>query len=100
MEDKPEKKTTTATKPMTKKEAITALQEIATLMGGHKQSNSAQPPRKNAKAKGIGKDQLKETIDFVRVCAKYIIFDNEAYKRELKKAKKLIKELEENQNND
>jgi hypothetical protein len=54
-------------------------------------SKSQWTPESGTKIKNnIDKESIQELIDYLRVCTKYIILDNESYQREIKALKKLL----------
>ena len=71
-------------KRITRKEALIRLNKIIILFHKTSQIKSKKKLDKTA-------DLLAEAIDYLRVCTKYMIFDNESFGREIKALKKLLK---------
>lgn len=65
--------------------------QLGTIIKLFQKKTKSLKPIQN-KVKEEQKDSLQETINYLRVCVKYTIFDLEASRREIEALKKLLKD--------
>lgn len=75
------------TKKMTREEILKAVGDVIRL---YSKTGRRKPYKKLRVAKKGKDDDSRETIDYLRVCAKYTLFDLEAARREIMALKKKV----------